>query len=282
MVMLLSVARSWAGFHSIPHSSNDDARVSALVLPLLPHADLLGTGQPGTANSFSMSNSQNTCNHTEHLLTAMEKDGVVCALLIPHIHPHTGHSTSTLWVLRATASGYVWWHPSPQRRGCPSYVPSCKWEWCCFPLPASHWSNPLCAPLSTVPISYLLVLLVPQEKNLVGPCAVFVCWLEGTGGCPSMAARQGSLLRLHFAAPQALNMKNEVSHLHFSCVLAPCASQWQGELPSAPALAGAISDASSPCSRAASACAWGRRDTGLSDLPSPAVRLCGKHGDSSH
>lgn len=50
VVMLLSVGRSWPGFHSIPNSSNNDARVSALVLPLLPHADLLGTGQPGTAN----------------------------------------------------------------------------------------------------------------------------------------------------------------------------------------------------------------------------------------
>lgn len=58
MVMLLSVDRSWAGFHSVPHSSNNDACVSALVLPLLPHVDLLGTGQPGTANSPSFSNSQ--------------------------------------------------------------------------------------------------------------------------------------------------------------------------------------------------------------------------------
>ncbi|XP_039564074.1 sodium- and chloride-dependent betaine transporter isoform X4 [Passer montanus] len=39
--------RSWPGFHSISNSSNNDACVSALVLPLLPHADLLGTGQPG-------------------------------------------------------------------------------------------------------------------------------------------------------------------------------------------------------------------------------------------
>lgn len=35
-----------------------------------------------------------------------------------------------------------------------------------------------------------------------------------------MAARQSTLLRLHFAAPQPLNMEEEVSHLHFSFV--PC------------------------------------------------------------
>lgn len=58
MVILWSVGRSWSGFHSISNSSNDDACVSALVLPLLPHADLLGTGQPGTANILSSSNTQ--------------------------------------------------------------------------------------------------------------------------------------------------------------------------------------------------------------------------------
>lgn len=58
LVILWSVGRSWPGFHSISNSSNDDAHVSALVLPLLPHADLLGTGQPGTANAPSSSNAQ--------------------------------------------------------------------------------------------------------------------------------------------------------------------------------------------------------------------------------
>lgn len=41
--------RSWAGLHCLPQSRDDDAFVPAVVLPLLHHAPISRTGQPGMA-----------------------------------------------------------------------------------------------------------------------------------------------------------------------------------------------------------------------------------------
>lgn len=41
--------RSWAGLHCLPQSSDDDAFIPAVVLPLLHHAPISRTGQPGMA-----------------------------------------------------------------------------------------------------------------------------------------------------------------------------------------------------------------------------------------
>lgn len=45
------VGRSWPSIHCISKGCNNDASVSALVLPLFPYADLPGTGQSGTVNN---------------------------------------------------------------------------------------------------------------------------------------------------------------------------------------------------------------------------------------
>lgn len=80
MVILCSLGRSRPGFHSLSNSSNNDACVSALVLPLLPHADLLGTGQPGTTNPPPHL-PWGTCPHPEPSPCSLDRLRWVCALL---------------------------------------------------------------------------------------------------------------------------------------------------------------------------------------------------------